>query len=132
MGAHAETARAVYEAFARGDVAAVLAAFDDQIEWQEPAGLPFESQVGPQAVAEKVFGPVLSQMPDFRIEVRELVEGDDVVCSIGSYHGTGAATGIELEADFVHVLRFSEDGKLRRFRTYTDTHLWRQALGVRD
>jgi ketosteroid isomerase-like protein len=130
MGADAETARAVYDSFATGDVPHVLAAFDEKIDWQEPDGLPFESQVGPQAVAENVFAPLLGQIPDFRLEVREIVDGGDIVCSIGTYHGTGATTGVELDADFVHVLRFGVDGKITGFRTYTDTHLWRQSLGL--
>jgi ketosteroid isomerase-like protein len=130
MGANVETARVMYDSFAAGDVASVLAAFDDKIDWQEPDGLPFENQVGPQAVAENVFGSVLGQIRDFRLDVREFVDGDDIVCTIGTYHGTGATTGVELDADFVHVLRFGGDGKINGFRTYTDTHLWRQSLGL--
>jgi uncharacterized protein len=130
MGANAVTAQAIYDAFGRGDVPNVLAAFDEKIDWQEPDGLPFENQVGPQAVAENVFGAVLSQLKDFRADVREIVDGGDIVCAIGTYHGTGATSGVELDAEFVHVLRFGQDGKVTGFRTYTDTHLWRQALGV--
>jgi uncharacterized protein len=107
-----------------------LAAFDEKIDWQEPDGLPFDNQVGPQAVAENVFGAVLGQIQDFRVDVRELVDGGDIVCAIGTYRGTGATTGMELDADFVHVLRFWSDGKVTGFRTYTDTHLWRQSLGL--
>src|SRR5215213_1964687 len=130
MSANADTARGVYAAFAIGDLPKVLAAFDEKIDWQEPDGLPFEDQVGPGAVAENVFGAVLSQLQDFRADVRELVDGGDIVCAVGTYHGTGASTGIELDAEFVHVLRFGPDGTIKGFRTYTDTHLWRQALGV--
>jgi ketosteroid isomerase-like protein len=130
MGANADTARAVYDSFATGDVPNVLAAFDDKIDWEEPDGLPFESQVGPQAVAENIFGPVLEQLRDFRVDVREIVDGGDIVCTIGTYHGTGASNGVELDAEFVHVLRFGSDGKITGFRTYTDTYLWRQSLGI--
>lgn len=130
MGANADTARAVYDSFATGDIQSVLAAFDERIDWQEPAGLPFENQVGPQAVAENVIGAVVGQIQDFQLEVRELVDGGDIVCAIGTYRGTGASTGVELDADFVHVLRFGSDGKIKGFRTYTDTHLWRQSLGL--
>ena len=130
MGANVETARAMYDSFATGDVPNVLAKFDDKIDWQEPDGLPFENQVGPQAVAENVIGSVVGQIRDFRLDVREFVDGGDIVCTIGTYHGTGATTGVELDADFVHVLRFGVDGKIAGFRTYTDTHLWRQSLGL--
>lgn len=130
MGANAERARAMYDAFAAGDVTSVLAAFDDEIDWQEPDGLPFENQVGPQAVAENIFGPLLAQVDNFRLDVRELADSGDIVTAIGTYHGEGVSNGVELDAEFVHVLRYGSDGKLTGFRTYTDTHLWRQALGL--
>jgi ketosteroid isomerase-like protein len=130
MGNNPDTVRGVYDAFAKGDVAAVLAAMDAKIDWQEPASLPFENQVGPDAVAENIFGPVVSQIGGFTVTVNEIVDGGDIVCTIGVYGGTGAKTGTELNAEFVHVWRFGPDGKITGFRTYTDTHLWRQALGV--
>ena len=113
----------MYDSFATGDIQSVLAAFDEKIDWKGPAGLPFENRVGPQAVAENVIGAVVGQIQDFRLDVRELVDGCDIVCAIGTYRGTGSTTGVELDADFVHVLRFGSDGKITGFRTYTDTHL---------
>jgi ketosteroid isomerase-like protein len=64
------------------------------------------------------------------VTANELVDGGDIVCTIGVYNGRGTNSGVELNADFVHVWRFGPDGKITGFRTYTDTHLWRQALGV--
>ena len=130
MGSNADTVRGVYDAFGRGDVPAVLAAMDEKIDWQEPASLPFDDQVGPQAVAENVFGPVVTQLADFTVDVREVVEAGDMVFGIGVYRGKGAENGKPLDADFVHVWRFGTDGKATGFRTYTDTHLWREALGT--
>jgi ketosteroid isomerase-like protein len=50
------------------------------------------------------------------------------VFAIGTYRGTGVATGKNFEAAFVHVWRM-KNGKVSGFRTYTDTHIWLQALG---
>jgi len=130
MGSNADTLRSMYDAFGRGDVPALLGAMDDKIEWVEPASLPFEDQVGPQAIAENIFGPVTTQIEGFAVDVREIIDGGDVVCGIGVYRGKGAENGVALDADFVHVWRFGADGKVTGFRTYTDTHLWREALGV--
>ena len=130
MGKNADTIRTVYDAFGKGDVATVLGAMDDKIDWQEPASLPYENQVGPQAIAENTFGPVLADLEGFAATPREIIDGGDVVCGIGVYTGRGAKTGIDLEADFVHVWRFGADGKITGFRTYTDTHVWREALGL--
>lgn len=130
MGKNADTVRTIYEAFGKGDVPTVLGAMDDKIDWQEPVSLPYENQVGPQAVAENTFGRVITDFQDFAVTPSEIIDGGDVVCSIGVYTGKGATTGINLDADFVHVWRFGADGKVSGFRTYTDTHLWREALGV--
>jgi uncharacterized protein len=54
------------------------------------------------------------------------VDGGDTVVGIGVYSGKGAKG--DFEADFTHVWRF-RDGKVTAFRTYTDTHIWMQALG---
>jgi ketosteroid isomerase-like protein len=130
MGANADTVRATYDAFGKGDVPTVLAAMDDKIDWREPQSLPFDDQIGPQAVAENIFGAVVGQIEGFTVDVGEVVDAGDIVCGIGVYRGKGAQNGVPLEADFVHVWRFGTDGKITGFRTYTDTHLWREALGV--
>lgn len=130
MGANADSLRKLYDAFGTGDVATVLGAMDEKIDWQEPTGLPFENQVGPQAVAENIFGPVTTQIEGFSVTPKEIIDGGDIVAAIGTYRGNGAATGVGLDAEFVHVWRFGPDGKITGFRTYTDTYLWRQALGA--
>lgn len=130
MGANVDALRTLYDAFGRGDVATVLGAMDEKIDWQEPTSLPFENQVGPQAVAENVFGPVITQLQDFSVTPDDIIDGGDIVAVTGTYRGKGAANGVPLDAEFVHVWRFGADGKITGFRTYTDTYLWRQALGV--
>ena len=129
MGKHEDTARGMYEAFARGDVQAVLAAMDDTVEWVYPEGGLYDTQVGPQAVAENVFAPVMKDFNDFTVTVVEYVEDGDVVCTIGRYGGTGVETGKKFNNDFVHVLRFGANGKLVRYQEYTDTHVARQVRG---
>ena len=128
MGSNVELVQGLYAAFAKGDVAAVLGAMDEKIDWQEPTSLPFEDQIGPQAVAENTFGPVLTMFPDFSVTAEEIFDAGDVVVAVGTYRGTGAETGKALEAKFAHVWRI-KDGKLSGFRTFTDTHEWLQALG---
>lgn len=130
MGANADALRKLYDAFGTGDVASVLGAMDDKIDWQEPTSLPYENQVGPQAVAENIFGPVTTQIEGFSVTPDEIIDGGDIVAAVGKYGGKGAGNGVALDADFVHVWRFGPDGKITGFRTYTDTHLWRQTLGV--
>jgi ketosteroid isomerase-like protein len=130
MGTNVDAVGRVYEAFARGDIPTVIGAMDDKIDWQEPASVPFENQIGPEAVAENIFMPLAEQVEGFTVTPNEIVDGGDIVCTIGVYAGKGATTAIEFTADFVHVWRFGPTGKITGFRTYTDTHIWREVLGV--
>ena len=130
MGTNVDALHRLYDAFGTGDVASVLGAMDEKIHWQEPTGLPFESQRGPQAIAENILGPVSTQLEAFSVTPDEFIDGGDIVAVTGKYGGKGAANGVVLDAEFVHVWRFGPDGKITGFRTYTDTYLWRRALGA--
>src|SRR5687768_4504072 len=99
MGKNADTVRSIYDAFAKGDVPAVLAVMDDKIEWTEPQSLPFDDQVGPQAVAENIFGALVTQLEGFAVEPSEVIDAGDVVLGIGVYRGKGAQNGVPLDAD---------------------------------
>lgn len=123
-----QTVKGIYEAFGKGDLPGVLAVMHERIEWYEPEGLPYENQVGPQAVAENVFGRVLQDVNGFSVSPEEFVDGGDTIVSLGRYRGTGVKTGIAFDTPFVHVWRFT-NGKASYFRTYTDTKMWAVALG---
>ena len=48
--------RGLYESFASGDVASVVATFADNISWTDADGFPLAgTYIGPQAVVENVF-----------------------------------------------------------------------------
>jgi hypothetical protein len=128
MAPNVEVIKGLYESFAKGDVGAVLGAFDEKINWQEPESLPFEDQIGPQAVGENIFSRILQLVQNFSVTPNEIHDAGDVIFAVGTYRGTGAATGKDFEAAFVHVWRL-KNGKINGFRTHTDTHIWLQALG---
>lgn len=128
MGSNVELLKGLYEAFAKGDVPTVLGALDEKVDWQEPESLPFEDQIGPEAVAENIFGRVVQLVEGFSVTPDEILDAGDAVVALGTYRGKGAATGKDLEAKFAHVWRIRE-GKIAGFRTYTDTHQWLEALG---
>ena len=128
MASNVEVITALYASFGTGDIGAVLAVFDEKIDWQEPESLPLDNQVGPLAVGENIFARVAQLVPNLSVTPAEIHGAGDVVFAIGTYRGTGAATGKDFEAPFVHVWRM-RGGTITGFRTYTDTHIWLQALG---
>ena len=129
MSANLDQLKRLYDAFARGDVASVLGVMDDRIEWREPDSLPYEDQVGPQAVAENIFARVLQDVNEFVVTPEEFVDGDETIACTGRYSGRGAKTGLSFNTPFVHVWKF-RNGKIVYFRTYTDTKVWADVLGI--
>ena len=129
---NAATIRGVYDAFLRGDIPAVVAAMDPQIEWNEAEhvtywpGTPF---IGPHAVLTGVFARLAHDFDNFRVEVGRIVAGGDTVLVEARYRGTARATGKALDAQVAHVWDL-RDGTIVRFQEYVDTWQFAQVTGV--
>ncbi len=120
-----------YEAFNRGDIDAVMGIMDPNIEWQEPdvEGLPARgTHLGPEAVANNVFGSVGENWDDFQVPPEEFLDAGDRVVVLGRFQGRGKATGRTLDAPYAHVWTL-HDGKAVHFRNYMDTASFLQSLG---
>ena len=116
-----EFVEGVYNAFARGDVPAVLGAFTDDIEWFEAEGMPYGGlHRGGEAVAQNVFGPIAEDVEGFAVTPEEVIGSGGTVAAVVRYTGTGKATGTALDVPAVHVWDI-RDGKLARFRQFIDT-----------
>ena len=69
-----EFVEGIYGAFARGDVPAVLGAFAEDIEWYEAEGMPYGGlHHGPEAIAQKVFGPITEDIDGFALVIEEFI-----------------------------------------------------------
>ena len=89
-----EVARGLYEAFGRGDVPNALGAMTKDIEWHDAQGMPYGGVYhGPQQVAEKVFGPITTDVEGFSVTPQQFVASDDIVAAIVRYTGTGKTSG---------------------------------------
>jgi ketosteroid isomerase-like protein len=125
-----DAVRRAYEAFARGDMDAVVADMEPDIEWHQAQGLPHGGLYrGLDAVREAIFGPLGEAWWDeFSAEPDELLEAGDEVVVLGRYHGRSKETGRTLDVPFVHVWSF-RNGRAWRFRQFLDTAGWNEALG---
>lgn len=131
MGKNADIVKALYDAFGRGDVPAVLGAFDPAIQWNEAEGFRYADgnpYVGPQAVAQGVFQRIVTDVEGFAVNPQRFIEGDGSVVVEGRYRGTMKATRTPVDAQFAHVWRL-RDGKVVQFQQYTDTSQWSAAAG---
>lgn len=131
MGAAVQTVKDLYAAIGRGDVAAVLGAFDPAVVWNEADGFLFADRnpyIGGQAVAEGVIGRLAAEVDGFTVSPGRFIDGGDTVVVEGRYTGTWRATGSKVDAQFAHVWDV-RDGRILRFQQYTDTAQWMKAAG---
>jgi ketosteroid isomerase-like protein len=120
--------RALYGAFLRGDIAAVLAGLHPEVSWTEAAGFPYGgTYVGPQAVMERVFTRLGAEWKGFSAVPHQFVTEGDTVVVLGEYTGTFRATGKNFRAAFAHVWKVEND-KVVRFHQHTDTAIVRAAM----
>lgn len=127
-----ELVKDVYEAFARGDLAAALTAMADGIEWHEADGGPYAGvHRGPDQIAAKVLGPVAADVPDFAATPEEVISSGRTVAVIGRYTGTGRATGMKLDLPVVHIWDVHE-GKIARFRQFVDGAAFQEVVAPGD
>ena len=125
-------AKEMYAAFGRGDIPAVLGAFDPGVEWREAEGNPYKPDgaawVGPQAILESLFMRLGSEWEGFTVSVRTLHDAGDYVVMEGRYTGLYKASGKRFDAQACHVLRF-RGGKLVSFQQYVDTAQMQAVMG---
>jgi ketosteroid isomerase-like protein len=123
--------RAIYDAFAKGDVPNVLGAMAPDIVWNEAENYPYADRnpyVGPGAVAEGVFMRIGGEWDGFSVKMDELLDAGDTVVALGRYTGTSKATGKALNQQAAHIWRL-KDGKVTRFQQYADTLHVNRVLG---
>jgi ketosteroid isomerase-like protein len=120
--------KAVYEAFAKGDIFTVLGTLSPDIAWTEAEGFPYGGTYhSPKGVLEGVFMRLGSEGDGFAALPDDFIDGGDTVVVLGKYSGKYKATGKSFQADFAHVWRM-QDGKAARFTQYVDTLLVHRAL----
>lgn len=128
-----DVVKGVYEAFARGDIPAVLGVMDENIEWNESEGGPWypgHPFVGPQQVLENIFGRLGDEFEDFRIHCLRFVDGGDTVVVEARYQAAShRSTGTPLDVQTAHVWDV-RDGRVTRFQQYVDTRTSADVMGA--
>lgn len=120
-----------YADFQRGDVSAVLAVLDENVEWVTPdIDLPTGGTwKGKSGVAE--FFQKVGETWDFQsFEPKEYIASGDLVAVRGAYTAIARSTGRTVWCDWCMTWSVRE-GKVSRFQEYTDTAALRDAVTVR-
>jgi len=122
------TVGAIYEAFGKGDVPAILATMADDVEWEAwadnsavKAGVPWlVPRRGPAEVAK--FFEAVGQMEIVDFQVLNMMEGGNQVAVEFILEAKLPAWGGGYYRDEeMHLWTFNDAGKVVRLRHYTDT-----------
>jgi ketosteroid isomerase-like protein len=121
---HATMVKGLYDAFAEGDVEAVLAGLHPEVEWLEAENFIYADRnpyIGHEAVVNGVFARLGAEWEYWNLVDKSFsnMDGDHVLVT-GRYQAKLKRTGEEIDAQFAHVWTLSE-GVATRFQQYVDT-----------
>jgi len=120
---NAQLVEGIYDSFAMGDVPAILAVLDPEVEWSFAESHPFNPGrplVGPDEVVQKAFGRIAAETENFTVTPANFVDGGDTVVMEGRYRGVWKSTGRSFDAQVAHIWRLRR-GKVVSVQQYVDT-----------
>lgn len=122
--ANTATVQQAYAAFGRGDIPALLATLDDNIDWHPVIGAGPEvptsgTRRGHKQVAE-FFQALGKSVAMSLFEPREFIAQGDSVAVVGRYAAKAIPTGRTYEAPWVMIFTF-RNGKIVTFREFSDS-----------
>jgi steroid delta-isomerase-like uncharacterized protein len=114
----------LYQAFAKGDVPAVLAVMDANIVWNEAEGFPYADRnpyIGPEAVLNGVFARIGAEWEYWNLKDIQLhdMSGNQVLATL-RYDAKHKQTGKVIDSQTAHLWTL-RDGKIVAFQQFTDT-----------
>ena len=133
MGQNSKTIEAFYAAMGRGDIPFMIGTLDPRIVWNEAENFVYADQspyVGVDKLLSGLFARLVGEWDGFAAVPHEIVDGGETVVALGRYGGVYKATGVKVDAQFVHVFWF-KDGKIATFQQYTDTAQFKDAVSRR-
>jgi ketosteroid isomerase-like protein len=125
-----DVVRGMYAAFGSGDIPAIIAALDPQVEWWEAENFIYADgnpYVGPGAVLEGVFMRIGNEWEGFAVSPEEVLDAGETVIGHGYYSGAYKKNGERVRAQFAHFFTF-RGGKVVKFQQYTDTAQFLRAV----
>lgn len=116
---HVAVAKRLYEARNRGDIEAVLAECDPEVEWQPHLATLGGKPIRGHADVRAYMVSLQEDWEHFRHEPEQFLErGEKVVAFLRTF-ARGKGSGIDVEVTVGHVLSF-RSGKVLRFVSYLD------------
>jgi hypothetical protein len=122
------TVTAIYEAFGRGDIPAILEQLANDVQWEswrddnfaQKAGVPWmKKRTGREGVVD--FFKVIGEFKFNDFQVLSLLAGEKQVVAEIEVDFDYPPTGAHVREQELHLWTFDDHGKVVRFRHYLDT-----------
>ena len=114
--------KALYAAFDRGEITAVLANLTDDVIWEyeAPAEIPVAGiRSGPKEVMQ-FFAAHAAYSKDAKIDITEFLSNENAVVGLGRYQATILPSGVRVDTPLAQYFQF-RDGKVCRFAQLANT-----------
>lgn len=137
MNRNLDTLQAIYQAFGKGDIPAILSRLSPDVKWDawedhsaQRAGYELlQARTGPQDVAG--FFQCLGAHKIHEFKLLDIMAGERQAAAEVFIDFTYAPTGQRVRDEEMHLWSFGEDGRVTRFRHYIDTGKHARAAGLR-
>jgi ketosteroid isomerase-like protein len=110
MSRNVAAAKRIYEARNRGDVDAVLAECDPEVEWQPHlARLGGEPTIRGHGAVRAYMASLRDEWESFRHEPEQFFDAGDKVVAFLHTYARGRGSGVDVEVPVAHVLTFQRE-----------------------
>jgi ketosteroid isomerase-like protein len=100
---NADLVRELYAAFGRGDVPALLAMLDEEIEWHAPPNLPHGGDFHGREAVGAFFQGIGELWESLEVDLEAVVSSGDRVVALAGAHGRLSGSGEEAAYSAAHV-----------------------------
>ena len=126
-----DTARAAYDAFGRGDLAALKEDFAEDAVWVTSDELPLGGETrGRDAILEN-FAQIPNYWSSFSVEPEEFIDAGEYVVAVVRMRTKGLGSGVELDRQDAVVYRCRND-KILRVDYYNNKEQALEAAGLSE
>jgi ketosteroid isomerase-like protein len=114
-----EAVKSLYDAFARGDVDAILSVLDEDIDWRAAESLPHGGHFSGRDGVGQFFQGIGEQWENLTVNIDDVVGDGELVVVLATAHGRLRATGEDTGYAAAHAWTL-RDGTPVRFHETVD------------